>query len=171
MVVASFPTTANGKLYRKALPEPPLHDEDEDDEGEEGDEGEGKRGAAADDTLQAQQQQQRGQAALTRHVAAVAARLRGRAPPSPSYASFAAVGVDSLGAVLFVRALSASLGGDVRVDAAELFAPGVTVRSFAEGLYRRLEDKHPEVPFSTPPPRPSPHLPVTSRPVPIVYIP
>ena len=52
--------------------------------------------------------------------------------------------MDSLGAVLLVRALSDSLGG-VRIKLERMFRAGVTVRSFADELYAQLLEENPEV--------------------------
>jgi hypothetical protein len=99
---------------------------------------------------------------MTDHVCNIFQRVRGRRP-NPS-SSFAAMGVDSLGAVLFLRILSDSLGG-VRIAPSEVYAHGVTVRSFSEALHRRLVGEHPtalaklgllvSVEVATPPPPPA----------------
>jgi hypothetical protein len=63
--------------------------------------------------------------------------------PHPS-SSFSQIGVDSLGAVMFIRHLSDSLDG-LRIDAAKVFAPGVTVASFSEDLFKRLTAERPQL--------------------------
>ena len=68
--------------------------------------------------------------------------LKGRRPPPHS--SFASIGVDSLGAILFIRQLSESLGG-VRIQPASVFSQGVTISSFSESLYARLLVERPDV--------------------------
>lgn len=52
-------------------------------------------------------------------------QLRGRRPLLSN--SFASIGVDSLGAVMFIKYLSDSLGG-LRLEPAKIYAPGVTIR-------------------------------------------
>jgi hypothetical protein len=76
-----------------------------------------------------------GRRALARHILDIAEEVRGRRPPAQ--ASFAAIGVDSLGAVLFVKRLSDSLGG-LRIRPAQLYAPGVTIESFADELFVKM---------------------------------
>ena len=163
--VMKFPETANGKLDRNALPDPSdddtavdtlVHgmmssdDVDVSDATDVDDRARREHGylpvvqalsCADNDQLQ---QQQRGTWALTRHICTIVEKVRGRRPPRTGATSFASIGVDSLGAVLFVKYLSESVGG-VKIDPVTIYAPGVTVRSFAEDLYKRLEEKHPEV--------------------------
>ncbi len=79
---------------------------------------------------------------MAQHVCAMFRSVSGREPDPSS--SFAALGVDSLGAILFIRVLSESLGG-MRISPAELHAPGITVRSFSSHLHRRLIEEKPTV--------------------------
>jgi len=58
--------------------------------------------------------------------------------------NFASIGVDSLGAVLFTRVLSESLGG-LRIYPSAIFAKGVTIQSFSNQLYARLLVEAPDV--------------------------
>lgn len=78
---------------------------------------------------------------MVRHICDMVEQMRGRRPSSGS--SFAAIGVDSLGAVMFVKFLSDSLGS-IRIEPSKIYAPGVTIRSFAEGLITRLEKEGPD---------------------------
>lgn len=78
---------------------------------------------------------------MVKHICDMVEQMRGRRPSSGS--SFAAIGVDSLGAVMFIKFLSDSLGG-IRIEPAKIYAPGVTIRSFAEGLIVRLEKEGPD---------------------------
>ena len=80
-------------------------------------------------------------AIMVKHICDMVEQIRGRRPSSGS--SFAAIGVDSLGAVMFIKFLSDSLGG-IRIEPAKIYAPGVTIRSFAEGLITRLEKEKPD---------------------------
>ena len=158
-----FPETANGKLDRNALPDPSdddavvnhdmLSDVVEDADASNTDDRVHREHGyvtvtngdlSCTEKGQLQQQQQRGTWALTRHICIIIEKVRGRRPLRTGAASFASIGVDSLGAVLFVKYLSESVGG-VKIDPLTVYAPGVTVRSFAEDLYKRLEEKHPEV--------------------------
>ena len=166
--VVKFPETANGKLDRNALPDPSdddtavavdnhggmvsvddMGDADATDVDDCARQEHDYRTAAhglscADNDQLQQQQQQRGTRALIQHICTIIEKVRGRRPFRTDAASFASIGVDSLGAVLFVKYLSESVGG-VKIDPVTIYAPGVTVRSFAEDLYKRLDEKHPDV--------------------------
>ena len=121
-IVQSFPKTANGKLDRNALPDPVLPIVAERVKEEEVD-------FSEDRTMEA-------------HIRGIVRDQRGITVKSNS--TFAAIGVDSLGAVLLIRALSDSLGG-VRIKPGQIFRPGVTVRSFADELYAQLLEEQPDV--------------------------
>jgi hypothetical protein len=84
------------------------------------------------DGLQLEPQSHREYLAIAKHICDVVEKLRGRRPALSS--SFASIGVDSLGAVMFVKYLSESLGG-LRIDPSKIYAPGVTVSSFARYIY------------------------------------
>ena len=54
--------------------------------------------------------------------------MRGKRPNLSN--SFASIGVDSLGAVMFIKYLSDSVGG-IRIEPSKIYAPGVTIRLVA----------------------------------------
>ena len=122
VVVVAFPQTANGKLDRKALPDPPA--------------------PSSSPVLLSLSPPRAGARprSMVGHVCGVFEAVRGRRPQES--ASFASLGVDSLGAVLFLRVLSESVGS-ARIHPSDVYAPGVTVRSFALGLHARLAEQDP----------------------------
>jgi hypothetical protein len=121
MIVSSFPTTANGKLDRNALPDPPAMaaagraSETAVAEAETG------QAKPARLSLSAPVQYLSG---LEEHVCRSVEQLRGRRP-LPT-ASFATMGVDSLGAVLFLRLLGDSLGPGVKISPHSLYGQGAS---------------------------------------------
>ena len=133
MVVESFPQTANGKLDRKALPDPVVEEQKVEE-------------------VQAERVDAAGQMTLyttagdsftmAQHVSDIVHRLRGYRPgPSVSLSS---IGIDSLGSILFVRCLSESLGG-MRIEVKTVFGTGVTVASLADVLQQRLKKENPSL--------------------------
>ena len=66
--------------------------------------------------------------------------VRGRKPNSN--ATLSAMGVDSLGAIMFIRFLSDSVGG-IKITPAEVYSSGVTIKSFSDVLHRRLIKENP----------------------------
>lgn len=173
--VQSFPETANGKLDRKALPDPASSDQviemqssaeeqvqqqspciedtsalnfnctrggGESDVGAGVGVGVGVEGKGA--YLNSRQRSlldSKNVTIMVKHICDMVEQMRGRRPSSSS--SFAAIGVDSLGAVMFIKFLSDSLGG-IRIEPAKIYAPGVTIRTFAEGLITRLKKEKPD---------------------------
>jgi Phosphopantetheine attachment site len=177
--VLSFPETANGKLDRKALPDPTQKDlcnySHTEGEGGNGD----ASGRSSGDTLSSEPSvrseefpgnlgvtspemadremekeshnghrdgqnlnlHHKAVTAMARHICDTIEKLRGRRPAFSS--SFASIGVDSLGAVMFIKYLSDSLGG-IRIEPAKIYAAGITIKSFAEALLIRLEREKPE---------------------------
>ena len=127
MEVETFPQTANGKLDRKALPDPPgltaaatpvvL-----------------TQTAAAADAGGGSGSDSDGKLTMDVHICGVIERVRGVRPGVN--ASFAAMGVDSLGAIMFVKQLSDSLGG-LRILPATVFVPGLTIKQYGVTLYNR----------------------------------
>jgi hypothetical protein len=121
-IVKAFPQTANGKLDRKALPDPVVPSIVR---------------ASVGDT-----EDNMSDSSMSSHVRRLIRAQRGLSPKATS--TFAAIGVDSLGAVLFVRALSDSLGG-IRINPAKMFKVGVTIQVFSDELFARLKEEKPEV--------------------------
>ena len=75
------------------------------------------------------------------HICSVIEKLRGSRPGVNT--SFAALGVDSLGAIMFVKQLSDSLGG-IRIQPTTIFAPGVTIKQYGFTLFERLQHEKPD---------------------------
>ena len=60
------------------------------------------------------------------------------------HTTFAAIGVDSLGSIIFVKQLSIRLGG-LRIDPLIIFAPGMTIKMFAEVLTAKILKENPSL--------------------------
>eukprot|EP01041_Mallomonas_annulata_P011944 gene11944-25025_t len=143
-IISSWPMTPSGKTDKKALPDPAPEDmiivEKEKSSVEE----------IPDDTDMVDDEKMLTGAArgnyehyiLARHICDLIDKARGRRPHITS--SFASIGVDSLGAVMFIRMLSESIGG-LKIYPSEIYQPGVTILTFSEKLYQRLLVEKPEV--------------------------
>lgn len=127
-MISAFPTTANGKLDKNALPDPSDDDNDESDESQP----QGKSQKGYEDIVSLHNSPVR---KMEDHICDIILRLRG-VRPKPS-SSFAMMGIDSLGAVIFLRILSTSLGG-IAIQATDIYAEGITINSFAKKLIQRL---------------------------------
>jgi len=133
MFVTSFPQTANGKIDRKALPDPPGLMVTAAEAVATSTAPSIVRGSAATGAL-------RPSGSVVAHICAVIEKLR-EVRPGPN-SSFASLGLDSLGSIMFIRALSVSLDG-MRIDPTTLYSPGVTIQSFADQLRVRLTVENP----------------------------
>ena len=83
---------------------------------------------------------------MARHIVEIIYKVRGHRPSITS--SFATIGVDSLGAIIFLKYLSDSLGG-LRIEAAMVYVPGVTVKSLAGELLTKMEIEGQKMPSGT----------------------
>lgn len=79
---------------------------------------------------------------MVQYVSDTIFRATGRAPNAS--ASFAAVGIDSLAAVLFKNVLSQALGG-ISIDQNVLYDVDTTIESFSIDLFERLLRERPDV--------------------------
>ena len=132
MIVDSFPTTANGKLDRNSLPTPTVYAVPE------------KRRCFEESKcgVQIAQPYLNSELTMANHICNVVQKVRGY-HPRPS-ATLAAIGIDSLGSVLFVRSLSDSLGG-VKIDVKTVFGAGVTINALSQTLYTTTRDQKPHI--------------------------
>ena len=123
VLIDKFPMTATGKIDRKSLPDPP---EPVDIPQPGMPDGANGAGALSADLALASSTSRvlRMEDLVIRAIA----NMRGKSPLPTS--NFGAIGVDSLGAVLFIKYLSDLFGG-VRISPKELYTPGVTIRSFS----------------------------------------
>jgi OpgC protein/Phosphopantetheine attachment site len=132
--VSEFPKTANNKLDRNALPNPgtldyidPPNKVDDDPEA-----------PVIINVINTEAPQK----ILAEHVCNVVERVRGSRPNTN--ATFASIGVNSLGAIMFIKQLSESLGG-LRLQPRDLYSPGVTIQSLSGALFGRLLREKPQV--------------------------
>jgi len=130
VIVESFPQTANGKIDKKALPDPPsfLHNP----------------GTLTPTSSSKVSSSKKNEiiSGMLKHVLTVLEQSRGTRP-SPDM-SLAGLGLDSLGSVLLLRALSSSLQG-LRIDPKVIYGPGSTARTLARYLLTRLDEENPSL--------------------------
>ena len=124
----SFPLTANGKLDRNSLISTAL-DSVVVDFGTELVE---KSGLPTQSSSCSQ--------SMVQHVSSVIHSVNGRWPRPDSF--FTSVGVDSLGAIIFVRNLSDSLGG-ARISPADVFDAQLTISAFSKKIFEEMQMNHP----------------------------
>lgn len=142
VIVTAFPQTANGKIDRKALPDPIEFSAPPPTADDPAPEVLSSNAAASVDTVAtatpgAGYNQERG---MVNHIIEVVKKLRDQRPGPNS--SFASLGLDSLGSIMFIRTLSVSLEG-MKINPALLYKPGVTIRTLAIVLLQRLEVENP----------------------------
>lgn len=131
--VDSFPINLNRKIDRKALSEKPIdmYRVNQTEQSE----------SKATDRMEVQQYL--GQThTMTDHITDIMHSLRGYRPKPQ--ASLATVGIDSLGAAVFLRTLANSLGG-IRFSTSLLLQPEVTVESFASYVYEKVLQDSPQI--------------------------
>eukprot|EP01038_Epipyxis_sp_PR26KG_P005095 gene5095-7104_t len=131
VVVETFPQTPNGKLDRKALPDPPLFDDEIKTETEEI----ANLHIGSMPTRSKLDEQEHHNVALLNHVCGIVESVRGRRPGVNT--SFAAMGMDSLGAVVLVKRLSDGLD-NLKIEQSFLYSSGLTVHDLVEVLRERL---------------------------------
>jgi amino acid adenylation domain-containing protein len=123
VIVDKFALTATGKIDRKPLPDPP--EQLGQDTPPEGANGNGTRASSAALSIASTASRVlRMEDVIIRAIE----NMRGKRPPATS--NFGSIGVDSLGAVMFIKYLSDLFGG-VRISPKELYSPGVTIRTFS----------------------------------------
>lgn len=124
----SFPLTANGKLDRNALIASTFDS------------------VAVDISTHFSDQRcppvhsLSGSQSMVQHVSSVIHSVNGRWPRPDSF--FTSVGVDSLGAIIFVRNLSDSLGG-ARISPADVFDAQLTISAFSKKIFEEMQMNHP----------------------------
>lgn len=143
VILDSFPTNTSGKADTRALPDPPTLVKSfclsQTTPMPIGSTSTGESVSLAGGKYVAL----RSHRTLAKFICETIAATRGGEIPSEG-SSFAAIGVDSVGAIIFVRQLSASLD-NVAIDLATIFGGGVTIRTFADGMMKKLRDEKPAV--------------------------
>jgi len=132
--VEDFPKTANGKLDRLSLSKmdltPYLLSTEE------------EKVEADVDVVKKDTAELGPPTTLVGFVKAQVMKQSGQMPSSSS--TFAAVGIDSLAAMMFRSVLSQSLGG-LKIDPDVLYDPSTTIESLSIDLYNRLQKENPSL--------------------------
>ena len=121
--VRAFPLTANGKLDRNAFPSPEIP-------------------SVADASLKPLLHGSDSSKTMADHICDVMEAIKGKRPQVN--ANFSSIGVDSLGAVLFIRSLSESLGG-IQIEPSKIYSPQTTIVGLAEEMYHQLSIENPSL--------------------------
>ena len=119
--IVEWPKTSSDKIDKKSLPDPP---------------------GLNDFTIAIEDDNINGPTTISSILCSIIASTRGTQLFKTS--SFASIGIDSFGAVLFLRQVSSKFG-DIRIDAKHLYSPGVTIQSFARALFNQLQVEKPEL--------------------------
>lgn len=82
-----------------------------------------------------------GSLSMVQHVCGVIRSINGRWPRPDSF--FTSVGVDSLGAVIFVRNLSDSLGG-AKISQSDVFDSQLTIFAFSKKIFEEISATNPD---------------------------
>ena len=138
--VDSFPQTANGKLDKKALPDPTEANTSMGNGCGDKDVDEPTETMGLLDSLSIHKSAQKKTVSST--VLDVVEELRGTRPKLS--ATLAALGVDSLGSIMLVRRLSDTFGG-LAVRPKDVFGPGLTILALSRNLHTRLQNELPNV--------------------------
>jgi len=120
--IVEWPKTSSDKIDKKSLPDPPGLNEF-------------TIAIVDDDNIN-------GPTTISSILCSIIASTRGTQLTKSS--TFASIGIDSFGAILFLRQVSNKFG-NIKIDARQLYSPGVTVRSFAKNLYSQLKVEKPEL--------------------------
>lgn len=146
VIVHSFPHTANGKLDRKALPDPTssLSAGGRSDQHLDTSNNSESERMGLLDTIDKSRHSLTNmkQQTISSVVQDVVEELRGKKPPLS--ATLAGLGVDSLGSVMLIRRLSDAFGG-LRIKPSDVFAPGITIGKFATVLKERVIKEKPQI--------------------------
>ena len=136
LVVSSFPQTANGKLDRKALPDPSPQDHTRENEGHDH-----SLVPNEEETKEGDRHGEAASPAIVDLICSVVFEIKG-VRPKPS-SSLAGIGVDSLGMIIFLRRLTDTFEGSLTLAPSELFQPNMTVERLAGIIEKRLAKDHP----------------------------